>query len=57
MIISVVCQMSVRLCWFFFFLDYVSYLLRHRLDDNKMGCIEVGYEGLDLISLAMARDT
>lgn len=35
----------------------LSYLLRHRLDDNKMNCVEVGCEGLDLISLAMARDT
>jgi len=35
----------------------VSYLLRHRLDDNKLDCIEVGCEGLDLISLAVARDT
>jgi hypothetical protein len=35
----------------------VSYLLRHRLDDNKLDCIEVGSEGLDLISLAVARDT
>lgn len=35
----------------------VSYLLRRRLDDNIMDCIEVGCEGLDLISLAVARDT
>lgn len=54
MIISVVCQMSVHLCWFF---NCVSYFLRHRLDDNKMDCIEVECEGLDLISLSVARDT
>jgi hypothetical protein len=48
--------MSVHLYWFFF--NCIRYLLRHTLDDdNKMDCIEVGCEGLDLFSLTVARDT
>jgi hypothetical protein len=55
MIISVVCQMSVNMCWFF---NSVSYLLRCKLDDdNKMDRIEVGCECLDLIGLTVARHT